>query len=140
MRPQGNRVVLILLLVADPGVNQVLGEDATLQQMNISVETSHGELAAGQHEIDFTREDALRATDNLVTARYALKAVAQKRGFDVTFMPKPVQDMEGSGLHVHQSLFNIKGGKNAFSNPADEYGLSETARQFMRGCCTTLAV
>jgi glutamine synthetase len=103
-----------------------------LQEMGIRVETSHHELGIGQHEIDFTREDALTSADNLITARYTLKAIAQKHGLVVTFMPKPAQDMEGSGLHIHQSLFNLSGA-NVFANAGNEYGLSDTAQQFLAG-------
>ena len=103
-----------------------------LQEMGIRVETSHHELGIGQHEIDFAREDALTSADNLITARYTLKAIAQKHGLGVTFMPKPAQGMEGSGLHVHQSLFNASGA-NVFANAANEYGLSDIAQQFLAG-------
>jgi glutamine synthetase len=103
-----------------------------LQEMGIRVETSHHELGTGQHEIDFTREDAMVCADNLITARYTLKTIAQKHGLGVTFMPKPSPTMEGSGLHVHQSLFHLSGG-NAFSEAGNEYGLSEVAQQFIAG-------
>ena len=104
-----------------------------LQEMAIGVETSHHELAVGQHEIDFTPEDALRTADNLITARYTLKAIAQKHGLDVTFMPKPLEGTEGSGMHIHLSLFLTATGENAFADPADEYGLSPLARHFLAG-------
>jgi glutamine synthetase len=103
-----------------------------LQEMGIRVETSHHELGVGQHEIDFTREDALTSADNLITARYTLKAIAQKHGLAVSFMPKPAEEMEGSGLHVHQSLFDSSGA-NVFADAASEYGLSATAQQFLAG-------
>jgi len=104
-----------------------------LQEMGIGVETTHHELAVGQHEIDFTPQNALRTADNLITARYALKAIAQKRELDATFMPKPVEGMEGSGMHTHLSLFHLSNGENAFTDPADEYGLSAVAQHFMAG-------
>ncbi len=106
---------------------------SALEDMSIGVETSHHELAMGQHEVDLAPEEALRTADNLITARYTLKAIAQKHGLDVTFMPKPVMGIEGSGLHIHQSLFHSKNGRNAFSDPADEYGLSPPARCFIAG-------
>ncbi len=105
----------------------------TLNQMSIKVETSHHELAAGQHEIDFTPENALQSADNLVITRHTLKAIARKHGLGVTFMPKPVQSMEGSGLHIHQSLKDIRTEKNAFAEAADDYGLSVEARHFLAG-------
>ncbi|MBN1189081.1 MAG: type I glutamate--ammonia ligase [Dehalococcoidales bacterium] len=105
----------------------------TLNQMSIGVETSHHELAVGQQEIDFTPESALRSADNLVTARYTLRAIARKHGLGATFMPKPVNGMEGSGMHIHQSLRKIKTGRNAFADETDDYGLSEVARHFLAG-------
>ncbi|MBI2860337.1 MAG: glutamine synthetase [Chloroflexi bacterium] len=106
---------------------------ATLKEMSIGVEASHHELAVGQHEIDFLPEEALRTADNLITARYTLKAVAQRHGLDVTFMPKPLEKAEGSGMHLHMSLFHAGTSENAFSAPADEYGLSPVARHFVAG-------
>jgi len=105
----------------------------TLRDMNIHVETSHHELGAGQHEIDFDRDEALRNADNLITARYTLKALAQKHGLAVTFMPKPFEGAEGSGMHIPFSLFNVGTGKNVFTDPKNEYGISETARYFLAG-------
>jgi glutamine synthetase len=105
----------------------------TLKQMSINVETSHHELAAGQQEIDFTPESAGRSADNLVTSRYTLKAIARKHGMEATFMPKPMEGMEGSGLHIHQSLTAIATGKNAFADSSDDYGLSTVARHFLAG-------
>ena len=104
-----------------------------LQALGITVETSHHEVATGQHEIDFQYDDALKTADNAVTFRYTLKAVARKFGLHATFMPKPLYGINGSGMHTHQSLWDIKRGKNAFSDPKDPYGLSETARQYIAG-------
>ncbi|MFA5309804.1 MAG: type I glutamate--ammonia ligase [Dehalococcoidales bacterium] len=104
-----------------------------LREMSVRVETSHHELGAGQHEIDFAPEDALKNADSIITARYTIKAIAQRHGLSVTFMPKPFEKLEGSGLHVPMSLMNISTGKNAFSDAKDEYGLSETARYFLAG-------
>lgn len=105
----------------------------TLREMSIPVETSHHELGAGQHEIDFDRDEALKNADNLITARYTLKALAQKHGLLVTFMPKPFEGVEGSGMHIPLSLFHITNGKNAFCDTKNEYGLSDTARYFLAG-------
>lgn len=106
---------------------------ATLKKMSIGVEASHHELSVGQHEIDFLPEEALKTADNLITARYTLKAIAQRHGLGVTFMPKPIQEAEGSGMHIHQSLIDAATGENAFSDPKDQYGLSTTARHFLAG-------
>jgi glutamine synthetase len=106
---------------------------STLSQMAIKVETSHHELGIGQQEIDFAPEGAIRSADNLVTSRYTLKEIARKHGMGVTFMPKPMEGMEGSGLHIHQSLIQSPSGKNAFADINDDYGLSTIARHFLAG-------
>src|SRR3984893_10329475 len=103
-----------------------------LEQMGIKVETSHHEVAAGQHEIDFEYADALTAADNTVTFKYTLKAIAQLHNLHATFMPKPLLGVNGSGMHTHQSLFDLNG-KNAFADASDEYGLSVIAKHFIAG-------
>lgn len=105
----------------------------TLEDLGITVETSHHEVAVGQHEIDFQYDEALRAADNAVTFKYALKAVAQKHGLHATFMPKPIFGVNGSGMHTHQSFSTKATGNNAFYDPNDEYGLSATAKHFIAG-------
>ncbi len=102
-----------------------------LEEMGIEVETSHHEVAVGQHEIDFKYSDALNTADNAVTFRYTLKAVAQRHGLHCTFMPKPLFGVNGSGMHTHMSLFTGK--ENAFVDESDLYGLSQTARFFIGG-------
>ncbi len=104
-----------------------------LEDLGIKVETAHHEVATGQHEIDFEYADALRTADNAVTFKTTLKAVAASHGLYATFMPKPFFGINGSGMHTHQSLWDIKRGKNAFSDGKDAYGLSETARQYIAG-------
>jgi glutamine synthetase len=104
-----------------------------LEDFGIKVETAHHEVATGQHEIDFQYADALRTADNAVTFKTTLKAVAATKGLYATFMPKPFFGINGSGMHTHQSLWDIKKGRNAFSDPKDEYGLSEVARQYIAG-------
>ena len=103
-----------------------------LEAMGIQVETSHHEVAIGQHEIDFEYTDAISAADYAVTFKWILKAVAQRHGLYATFMPKPLFGINGSGMHVHQSFFDAQG-NNAFSDPKDEYGLSQLARYFIAG-------
>ena len=117
-----------------------------LRAMGIRVETSHHEVAAGQHEIDFQYADALRTADNTVTFKYTLKAVAQKHGLHATFMPKPIYGINGSGMHTHQSLAFVDSSENAFADPSDPYGLSDVAKHFIagqlhhaRGMCAILA-
>ncbi|MGI8824110.1 MAG: glutamine synthetase family protein [Chloroflexota bacterium] len=104
-----------------------------LQDMGIQVEASHHEVAIGQHEIDFRYGRALETADNAVTFKYTLKAIAQLHGLHATFMPKPIFGVNGSGMHVHQSLFHCGSDHNAFVDSNDEYGLSSTARHFIAG-------
>jgi len=103
----------------------------TLEDMGIVVEYSHHEVAPSQHEIDMRYTDALTMADNVMTYRLVVKQVAMQNGVYATFMPKPVFGINGSGMHVHQSLF--KDGSNAFFNPDDEYHLSNTAKSFVAG-------
>ncbi len=103
----------------------------TLQEMGIGIEFSHHEVAASQHEIDMRYTDALTMADNVMTYRLVVKEVAMKHGVYATFMPKPVFGVNGSGMHVHQSLF--KGERNAFYDPADKYHISKTAKFFIAG-------
>ncbi len=105
----------------------------SLEDFGIKVETAHHEVATGQHEIDFEYADALRTADNAVTFKTTLKAIAASKGLYATFMPKPFFGINGSGMHTHQSLWDTKKGKNAFSDPKDTYGLSTTARQYIAG-------
>jgi len=104
----------------------------TLQDMDFEIEASHHEVAPGQHEIDFAADEALKAADDIVTFKLVVKVVAQKHGLHATFMPKPLQDINGSGMHTHISLYH-KDGSNAFYDSEDENNLSETAYQFMGG-------
>ncbi|MFO8143222.1 MAG: glutamine synthetase family protein [Dehalococcoidales bacterium] len=102
-----------------------------LEQMGINVPTSHHEVATSQHEIDLAYCDALTMADNVMTCRLVIKEVAQKNGVYATFMPKPIFSVNGSGMHVHQSLFS--GDKNIFFDPDDEDYLSRTARHYIAG-------
>ncbi|MDH5696498.1 MAG: glutamine synthetase family protein [Dehalococcoidia bacterium] len=102
-----------------------------LEDMGIGVEYSHHEVASSQHEIDMRYTDALTMADNVMTYRLIVKEVALKYGVYATFMPKPVFGINGSGMHVHQSLF--KGERNAFFDKDDEYHLSKVAKCFIAG-------
>jgi glutamine synthetase len=106
-----------------------------LDAMGVEVEASHHEVAIGQHEIGFEYGPALPTADRAVTFKYILKAVAQKHGLHATFMPKPIAGINGSGMHVHQSLGFIDPitGKNAFVDENDPYGLSKVAKHFIAG-------
>lgn len=103
-----------------------------LQRLKIEVETSHHEVATGQHEIDFKYSDALSSADNTITFKYAVRGIAVKHGLLATFMPKPIYGQSGNGMHVHQSLFTVEG-NNAFYDARNEYHLSEVALQFLAG-------
>ena len=102
-----------------------------LEEMGIGVEYSHHEVAASQHEIDMRYTDALTMADNVMTYRLVVKQIALKHGVYATFMPKPVYGINGSGMHVHQSLF--KEGKNVFFDANDEYYLSQAAKGYIAG-------
>lgn len=104
-----------------------------LLDLKIHVETSHHEVAIGQHEIDFRYGEALHTADNAITFKYTVKGVAAKHGLFATFMPKPVFGVNGSGMHVHQSLVDIKTGKTAMYDEKGTYYLSKTAQQFLAG-------
>ncbi len=104
-----------------------------LQAMGITVEASHHEVAIGQSEIDFRYDNALRTADNTITFRLTVKGVAQKNGLHCTFMPKPIAGISGSGMHVHQSLWNIAEGSTAMYDADNEYGLSSLALSFIAG-------
>ena len=105
-----------------------------LARMRVRIETSHHEVAGGQHELDFAPTDALSAADAVITARQAVKAIAQRHGLWATFMPKPFYEINGSGMHIHQQLITQRDGVNAFSDRGDAYyGLSALARHFIAG-------
>ncbi|MDQ3493338.1 MAG: type I glutamate--ammonia ligase, partial [Chloroflexota bacterium] len=104
-----------------------------LEAFGIKVEAAHHEVAPGQHEIDFEYADGLRTADNALTFKFTLKAVAQLHGLYATFMPKPIFGINGSGMHVHQSLFSMEAQRNAFADPENKYGLSDLARSYMAG-------
>ena len=114
-----------------------LGEDArrdiclTLEDMGFDVEASHHEVANGQHEIDFRYAEALQAADMLMSFKIVVKTIARRHGLAATFMPKPLADMSGSGLHTNLSL--SRDGKNVFCDPSDSLGLSGEAYSFMAG-------
>ncbi len=103
----------------------------TLEQMGIKVQYSHHEGATSQHEIDLHYSDALTIADNIMTARLVIKEIAQKHNTYATFMPKPIFGINGSGMHVHQSLF--KGNRNAFFDTDSQYYLSRIARYYVAG-------
>ena len=106
----------------------------SMEDMGIGIEYSPHEAAPSQHEIDFRYTDALSMANNVRTYRLLVKEIAFKRGLYASFMPKPLTDHNGSGMHVNMSLF--KGERNAFFDPKDRYHLSKTAKQFVAGILT----
>ena len=102
-----------------------------LENLGIPVESSHHEVSPSQHEIGLRYTDALTMADSLMTTRLAVKEVAMENGIHATFMPKPIQDVDGSGLHLHLSLF--EGDTNAFHEAGVDYGLSKVAQGFIAG-------
>ncbi|HEY5432243.1 MAG TPA: glutamine synthetase family protein, partial [Coriobacteriia bacterium] len=105
----------------------------TLEKMGIPVEYSHHEVAPSQHEIDLRYADALTMADNVMTYRLIVKEIALQNGVYATFMPKPIFGQNGSGMHVHQSLFTKDG--NAFfdANDPEGFNLSQTAKHYIAG-------
>ena len=103
----------------------------TLEQMGFEIEASHHECAVAQHEIDFKYNSALDGADKIMTFKLMAKSIARKNGLHATFMPKPIYDIAGNGMHLNMSLF--KDGKNVFHDPSGERGLSKTAYSFIAG-------
>ena len=114
-----------------------LGEEArrdmvvALEKLGFEIEAAHHEVAPGQHEIDFKYCDALTAADRIMTLKLTGKTIALKHNLHVTFMPKPIFGINGSGMHTHLSFF--KDGENIFYNPDGKYELSKEALYFIGG-------
>jgi len=102
-----------------------------LQDIGIQVEYSHHEVAPSQHEIDLRYDEGLKMADNTMAYRLIVKEIARQNDVYASFMPKPIFGENGSGMHVHQSLF--KGAKNAFYDSDDEYNLSGVAKHYIAG-------
>src|SRR6478672_1343614 len=102
-----------------------------LEAMGIPVEYSFHEDSPSQHEIDLRYNDALSMADNIMTFRLVVREIAMEQGVYATFMPKPMDGVQGSGMHTHLSLF--EGETNAFHEPSDPYLLSKTGRAFIAG-------
>ncbi len=102
-----------------------------LQAMGFEIEASHHEVAPAQHEIDFQYADAVTTADRIATFRVVVRIIAMHHNLHATFMPKPVYGINGSGMHVHMSLF--QGDKNAFFEPGATMDLSDTALHFIGG-------
>lgn len=103
----------------------------TLQEMGFEIEAAHHEVAPSQHEIDFKYADAVTTADNIATFRSVVRTIALQHGLHATFMPKPLYGENGSGMHLHQSLF--RGEENAFYDPNTPDRLSDVCKQYIAG-------
>ena len=103
-----------------------------LEEMGFEIESSHHEIAPAQHEVDFQYEKGLKAADNILTFKMAVKSIAKQHGLHATFMPKPKAGVNGPGMHINMSLED-KLGKNLFADTDDKLGLSRLAYEFMAG-------
>lgn len=107
---------------------------SVLEAMGIPVEYSFHEDAPSQHEIDLRYTDAMSMADQIMTFRLVVRELALEQGHFASFMPKPLEGLQGSGMHLHLSLF--KGDENAFhpDGPVDpDQPLSDTGKKFMAG-------
>lgn len=102
-----------------------------LEQLGIQVEYSHHESGPSQHEIDMRHADAMKMADDCMTYRITVKELAMKYGWHATFMPKPLLEHNGSGMHTHMSL--SRDGANCFHDAEDTYGLSDVGKAFIAG-------
>ncbi len=103
-----------------------------LQKLNFSMEASHHEVAPSQHEINFEFNDALEACDQLQTFKLVVRNVAKRHGLHATFMPKPIESVNGSGMHTNCSLSDASG-RNTFYDPEKPFKLSDTCQYFLSG-------
>lgn len=114
-----------------------LGENArrdivlTLEEMGFEVEASHHEVAPAQHEIDFKYDNALKTADKVMTLKLVVKTIAKRHGLYASFMPKPITNVDGSGMHINMSL--SKNGENIFADPTAKDGLSQECKYFIAG-------
>lgn len=114
-----------------------LGENArreivlTLEEMGFEIEASHHEVSPGQHEIDFKYSEPLSAADRVTTLKFVTRIIAMRNNLHATFMPKPIFGINGSGMHIHLSLF--KNNRNVFFDSQGKYQLSDETRYFIGG-------
>ena len=101
-------------------------------EMGFDAEASHHEVAPGQHEIDLRYSDAMTSADRVMSLKHAIRTVALEHGLHATFMPKPLFGVNGSGMHVHQSLLTPDG-ENAFFDPTAKHELSELMMHYLAG-------
>lgn len=101
------------------------------RHFNINVKCHHHEVASSQLELVVEHDRPLRIADSVQTIKYVAKKVAEFKGVKASFAPKPLPGENGSGLHVHVSLW--RGSENVFYDPSDAHGLSQIARYFIGG-------
>lgn len=118
----------------DAGENARREMVLTLEDMGFEVEASHHEVAPAQHEIDFRYDHAIKTADNIMTFKLVVRTIAKRHGLHATFMPKPKDGVNGSGMHINMSL--SKDGKNIFDDKEGEIGLSKDAYYFIAGLMT----
>lgn len=106
-----------------------------LERIGFTMEASHHEVAPGQNEINFEFSNIVEACDNVQTFKLVVKNIARRHGLHATFMPKPIANINGSGMHTNCSLSDLEG-NNAFDDPSDPQGLSKTCRQWLTGILT----
>ena len=114
-----------------------LGENArrdivlNLEEMGFDIESSHHERASGQHEVDFKGGEALHIADDIITFKFSVRSIAKRFGLYATFMPKPLSDSAGSGMHLNLSVY--KNDRDFLRNPEGKNKLSEEGRYFLGG-------
>jgi len=120
------------LMPQDAG--EMVRKDIMLQfdAMHFDMEASHHEVAPGQLEVDLRYQNALTMADRMMTLKLGVKTIAANYGLHATFMPKPLYGVNGSGMHVHQSM-SLVDGRNAFDDPNGKYGLSDIAMKYLGG-------
>ena len=106
-----------------------------LERIGFTMEASHHEVAPGQNEINFHFSNIIEACDNVQTFKLVVKNIARRHGLHATFMPKPIANINGSGMHTNCSLADMAG-NNAFYDPNDPLGLSLTCRKWITGILT----
>ena len=110
-----------------------------LNKLGYQPEAAHHEVAFGQHEIDLRYAQALVMADRVAMLKSIIKNTAQRHGYYATFMPKPINGVNGSGMHVHQSIMSIDEGMNYFYDEKAKYGLSEMAMHYLAGVLTHIS-
>jgi len=110
---------------------------ASLTELGLPVRTMESEFGPSQCELTFDVVEGLRAADNVMLARSAIKQICRRNGYHATFMCRPaLPNMASSGWHLHQSLIDKQTGANAFMSSSDDELLAPVGRQFLAGLLT----